>query len=130
MGIKMSGKSDFKKINDRWCGETEMNNRAALDEFYSEAAQNNPSTSKKKKVKAKAKKADHKHDWEKVIIKYDDWHWLCKGRRCKICGKLVCDRTMITIKTEEGHYRSLNEIEVKMHPDYKNLPLIEGGKIF
>lgn len=122
------GKSDFKKINDRWCGEAEMNNRAALNEFYAEAAQNSPSTGKKKKVKVKAKKADHKHDWEQVIIKYDDWNWLCKGRRCKICGKLVCDNCMLTRKTEEGTYRCMDDIEVRMHPDYKNIPLVMGGK--
>lgn len=122
------GKSDFKKINDRWCGEAEMNNRAALDEFYAEAAQNSPSTGKKKKGKVKTKKADHKHDWEKVIIKYDDWNWLCKGRRCKICSKLVCDNCMFTIKTEEGTHRCMDDIEVRMHPDYKDIPLVMGGK--
>ena len=122
------GKSDFKKINDRWCGEAEMNNRATLNEFYGEAAQNSPSTGKKKKGKVKAKKADHKHDWEQVIIKYDDWSWLCKGRRCKICGKLVCDNCMLTRKTEEGTYRCMDDIEVRMHPDYKDLPLVMGGK--
>lgn len=122
------GKSDFKKINDRWCGEEEMNNRAALNEFYSEAAQNNPSTGKKKKTKAKVKKADHKHEWEQAIIKYDNWNWLCKGRRCIICGKLVCDNCMISIKTKDGHHLVMNDAEIRAYPDYKDLPLVMGGK--
>lgn len=122
------GKSDFKKINDRWCGEEEMNNRAALNEFYAKAAQDQPLTRRKKKTKAKAKKADHQHDWENVIIKYDNWLWLCKGRRCKICGKLVCDRSMITEKAKDGTYHTMDNIEIRMHSIYKDWPIVDGGK--
>lgn len=121
------GKSDFKKINDRWCGEAEMNNRAALDEFYAEAAQNNPSTGKKK-VKEKAKKSNHKHDYEKVLINYDDWHGLCVGRICRICGKLVCDRTAICLPTNNGYYRAIDDDELLKLPEYKDLRIINGGK--
>ena len=106
------GKADFKKINDRWRGEDEMHNRAALNNFYDKAAQDLPSTDKKK-VKTKTKKSNHKHEYQKVLIKYEDFYSLGIGRLCNICGKLICDRIGITKKTPD---------------EYKDLPLINGGK--
>lgn len=121
------GKADFKKINDRWCGEEEMNNRTNLDEFYSEAAQNQPSTGKKQKKKS-VKKSDHKHDYEKVLIDYEDWNGLCIGRECRICGKLICDRTAICVHTPNDYFRQIEDDELLQIAEYMNLRIVKGGK--
>lgn len=119
------GKADFKKINDRWCGEEEMNNRAALNRFYGKAAQEQASTKKKIK-KIKAKKADHKHDYEQILVKYEDFNSICIADRCRICGKIGNVKTGTCIRIENGLYRQLtNEEILEQYPD---LPLINGGK--
>ena len=123
------GKADYKKINDRWCGDAEMNNRAGLDKFYDEAAQNQPSTGKKQKKKS-VKKSDHKHDYEKVLIDYDDWNGLCVGRVCNICGKIVCDRTAIAVRTPNDYYRTIGDDELLQIAEYMNLRIVKGGNLF
>lgn len=119
------GKGDYKKVNEWWDGEG--GSRSSLNNFYGEAAQNKPSTGKKK-VKEKVKKSDHKHDYEKVLINYDDWHGLCVGRLCRICGKLVCDKTAVCFPTNDGYYRTIDDDELLKLPEYKDLRIINGGK--
>lgn len=119
------GKADFKKINDRWCGEEEMNNRAALNKFYGKAAQEQASTKKKIK-KIKTKKANHKHDYEPILVHYEDLISICRADRCKICGKINNIKLGECQKLEGGFYRLMENSEIlEMYPD---LPLIEGGK--
>lgn len=119
------GKGDYRKVNGCWNGEG--GSRSSLNNFYDEAAQNKPSTGKKK-VKEKVKKSDHKHDYEKVLINYDDWHGLCVGRLCRICGKLVCDKTAVRFPTNDGYYRAIDDDELLKLPEYKDLRIINGGK--
>lgn len=119
------GKADFKKINDRWCGEEEMNNRAALNKFYSEAAQEQTSTKKKIK-KIKTKKANHKHDYEPILIHYEDLIFICHADRCKICGKISNVIIGECQKMEDGYWRAMETSEIL--EKYPDLPLIEGGK--
>lgn len=121
------GKADYKKINDRWCGKEEMNNRAALDKFYGKAAQDQPSMGKKNK-KEKPKKADHKHDYEQVLVLFDDFFSICLADRCTICGKIGNVHTGVCIKVEDGCYRQLTNDEIL--EEYKDLPLIKGLNLF
>lgn len=118
------GKSDFKKMNG-W--DEIIDERAALNKFYDTAAQDQPSNGKKR-TKVKPKKSNHKHDYEKVLINYDDWHGLCVGRICRVCGKLVCDRTAICLRTNEGHYRAIDDDELLKLSEYKDLRIVNGGK--
>lgn len=119
------GKADFKKVNDNWCGDEA--NRAALDKFFDEAAQDKPSTGKKNK-KIKPKKADHKHDYEQVLVKYEDFNAICIADKCRICGKIGNVKTGTCIRIENGLYRQLTNEEVL--EQYSHLPFINGGKFF
>ena len=121
------GKADFKKINDHWCGEDEIHNRAALNKFYDN--EDKPSTWKKK-GRMKSKKSDHKHKYEKCFIKYKDINHYCLGRYCLICNKLILDRFHLTEKTENGTYRVLSDKEILQLPEYKNLPIIKKENLF
>lgn len=116
------GKSDFKKMN-YW--DEIIDERAALNKFYDAAAQDQPSNGKKK-IKVKPKKSNHKHIYEQVLVHYDDLFSICQADRCVICGKINNVHTGICIKSESGHYRHLTNEEIL--EEYKNLPLIEGGK--
>lgn len=40
----------------------------------------------KKKKKKKSSQSDHKHNYEKVIVR--DWFWSIWHKRCKICGRM------------------------------------------
>lgn len=115
------GKSDFKKMN---CWDEIIDERAALNKFYDTAAQDQPSNGKKK-VKVKPKKSNHKHDYQKVLIKYEDWDFLAIGRQCKICGKLQED--WFFLKHPSGERLTSYEEAIKL-PEYKDLPLVNGGK--
>ena len=119
------GKGDYRKVNECWDGEG--GSRSSLDNFYAEAAQNKPSTGKKR-VKEKPKKSNHKHDYEKVLIDYDDWNGLCVGRECRICGKLICDRTAICVRTPNDYYRQIGDDELLQIAEYMNLRIVKGGK--
>lgn len=119
------GKGDYRKVNECWDGEG--GSRSSLNNFYGEAAQDKPSTGKKK-VKEKPKKSNHKHDYEKVLINYEDWNGLCVGRICRICGKVVCDRTAVCLPTDNGYYRAIDDDELLQLPEYKDLRIINGGK--
>lgn len=115
------GKSDFKKMN---CCDEIIDERAALDKFYDVAAQDQPSNGKKK-TKAKPKKSNHKHDYQKVLIKYEGWDFLALGRQCKICGKLRED--WFFLKHPNGERLTSYEEAMKL-AEYKDLPLVNGGK--
>ena len=116
------GKSDFKRVGEQWNGSD--NNRAALDEFYtSEAA----STGKHKSKRKAAKKADHKHIYEDVILTFFNGKYLpCKGRRCTICAKVELIG-FFDKKTEDGYYQIMHYDEIiAAHPD---MPIVEGDWI-
>ena len=118
------GKSDFKKMN---CYDEIIDERAALDKFYDAAAQDQPSNGKKK-TKVKTKKSNHKHIYEQVLVHYEDFFTICRADHCTICGKINNVQTGICFKTENGYYQHLTNEEIL--EEYKNLPLIEGGKFF
>lgn len=116
------GASDYRKVNDRWCGGEE--NRSKLDEFYISDA---PSTGKTKSHKHKNKKSDHKHIYEDVILIFSNDKYLpCKGRRCTICAK-VDFIGFFDKKTEDGYRQIMHYDEIiAAHPD---MPIIEGDWI-
>lgn len=118
------GKADFKKANNNWHGDEA--NRTTLDKFFDTAAQDQPSTGKKK-AKASVKKSNHKHTYEKILIKYENIVGLCEADRCSICGKINLRTVGITEKVGDW-YRLLTAEEVLAHPNYKDLPLIDGGR--
>ena len=119
------GKSDYKKINESWDGEG--GSRAALNNFYDEAAQSQPSTGKKR-TKSKSKKANHKHLYEDCLITCDDWNHICIGRYCTVCGLKQVIRVSEAEKTENGYYTMLtNEEVIAKYPDW---PMLHKEKIF
>lgn len=71
-------------------------------------------------------KANHKHDYEPILIRYEDLIFICRADRCKICGKI---RNIIIgdyQKMESGYWQPMEDSEIlELYPD---LPLIEGGK--
>ncbi len=113
------GKSDFKRVGEQWNGSD--NNRAALDEFYtSEAA----STGKRKSKRKAAKKADHKHTYEDVILTFSNGKYLpCKGRRCTICAKVELIG-FFHCKDENNHTVLMNYDDVIAA--YPDMPIVEG----
>ncbi len=128
------GKADYKKINDRWCGEEEMDNRAAINEFYAKAAQDRSSTGKKKKSKTKTKRADHKHLYEDVLITNyilpngQAWGHLMLGQHCTICGKVAVKKYMLTKKDERGWYEVMDNEEIIHDNRYTSLPIIDAER--
>lgn len=113
------GKSDFKRVGEQWNGSD--NNRAALDEFYtSEAA----STGKRKSKRKAAKKADHKHIYEDVILTFSNGKYLpCKGRRCTICAKVEFIG-FFHHRDEKGYTTLMNYDEVVAA--YPDMSIVEG----
>lgn len=113
------GKSDFKRVGEQW--NSSDNNRAALDEFYtSEAA----STGKRKSKRKAAKKADHKHTYEDVILTFSNGKYLpCKGRRCTICAKVEFVG-FFHHRDERGYTTLMNYDEVVAA--YPDMPIVEG----
>ena len=113
------GKSDFKRVGEQWNGSD--NNRAALDEFYtSEAA----STGKRKTKRKAAKKSDHKHIYEDVILTFSNGKYLpCKGRRCTICAKVELIG-FFHHKDKSGHTVLMNYNDVIAA--YPDMPIVEG----
>lgn len=113
------GASDYRKVNDRWCGGEE--NRSKLDEFYtSEAA----STGKRKSKRKAAKKSDHKHIYEDVILTFSNSKYIpCKGRRCTICAKVEFIG-FFHHKDERGYTTLMDYDEIIAA--YPNMPIVEG----
>lgn len=119
------GKSDYKKINENW--DSEGGSRAALNNFYDEAAQNQSSTGKKR-TKSKPKKANHKHLYEDCLITCDDWSNICIGKYCTVCGLKQIVQVSETEKNEKGYYTLLtNEEVIARHPDW---PMLHKEKVF
>lgn len=116
------GASDYRKVNDYWCGGEE--NRSKLDEFYTSDA---PSNGKTKGRKHKNKKSDHKHIYEDVILTFSNGKYLpCRGRRCTICAKVDLIG-FFNKKTEDGYYQIMHYDEIiAAHPD---MPIVEGDWI-
>ncbi len=116
------GASDYRKVNDRWCGGEE--NRQKLDEFYTSDA---PSTGKSKGRKRNNKKSDHKHIYEDVILTFTNGKDLpCKGRRCTICAKVDLIG-FFTKKDERGYTQIMRYDEVIA--TYPDMPIVEGDWI-
>ena len=113
------GKSDFKRVGEQWNGSN--NNRAALDEFYTSEA---TSTGKYKSKRKAAKKADHKHIYEDVILTSSNGKYLpCKGHRCTICAKIV-QIGFFHCKDERGYTTLMDYDEIIAA--YPNMPIVEG----
>jgi hypothetical protein len=113
------GVSDYRKVNDRWCGGEE--NRQKLDGFYASDA---PSTGKPKGCKHSNKKSNHKHIYEDVILIFSNGKSLpWKGRRCTICAK-VDPIGFFTKKTEDGYTQIMNYDDIVAA--YPDMPIVEG----
>lgn len=113
------GKSDFKRVGEQWNGSD--NHRPALDKFYtSEAA----STGKRKSKRKAAKKSDHKHIYEDVVLTFSNSKYLpCKGRRCTICAKIELIG-FFHHRDEKGYTTLMNYDEVVAA--YPDMPIVEG----
>ena len=111
------GASDYRKVNDRWCGREE--NRQKLDDFYTS---DTASTGKPKGRKHGGKKSNHKHIYEDVILVSPH---LCpsKGRRCIICAKVDLI-SFFTKKDENGYTRLMDYQDIIT--EYPDMPVIEG----
>lgn len=119
----MGGKSDFKKL-DSWGGPDAT--RTEIDKLImgSEIAPH-----KKKKEKPHKKRADHKHIWQTCLLEpLNDTDHLYIGKRCDVCGELQMVRTWVTIKTENGYYRTVKD--PRELPEYKDAPIYKVEDVF
>lgn len=78
------------------------------------------------------KKANHKHNYEKIMIKSkSEMHTgefsYYLGERCTLCKRINITDYMVTEK-EGNHYRMLRNSEV--FDRYKHLPLVEVDSIW
>lgn len=79
------------------------------------------------------KKSDHKHDYEKCLIRsHSDYYGENKehyhlGRVCRICGSTKIDQFMITKLLENRRYLCLRNEEILA--DYKDLRIVDIGNL-
>lgn len=86
-----------------------------------------PSTGNKKKTKPRKKKADHKHDFQEVLLIMHHRNWYTGtsymiGEQCSICGKTRIKSGFISEKDENGRHRLLQDSEIL--EKYKDLKKI------
>lgn len=98
---------------------------------------------KKKAKKKPSKKADHKHDWEPVLIRWTNKNAVYSrergftsgvehrsGSRCKICGKLSAgfskafDLEPLPWKDKSWIFRQ------DLRPMYPDLPIVEADDYY
>ena len=108
------GKADFKKT----------------DNILNDGASNG----KPKKKKPTVKRANHKHVYEPVLLdkvklsNNNYWSHLVYAKVCTICKRVGEARWAISVKTENGYYRTLENEEVLAMDEYKNLPVLDAEK--
>ncbi len=91
--------------------------------------------SKKKKF---VKKSNHKHDFENVILKYENQFakgrfLYALGKICKICNKKKLIRFGFSKKMENGYYLDIsNNLEsiLQEYPQYKDCRIIFVNDLF
>ena len=100
----MSGKADYKKSKD-------LVNENEISNGY------------KKSKKKSVSKSDHKHDYEDVILKWEDSSMYTTGGMCKICGRIKEGEMLFTKERNANNMRyvrlmDFNEIK-EVYPDIK-----------
>lgn len=112
------GKADFKKVNDKWYTYEDSDKK--IDDLL--LAEEMPRSKKKKKKSAK--KADHAHKYERVLVynsKYPAIYDLYE--RCSICGKMHLVRWVFRSKLHEEEYRNLPILNAdKDNVEYEAFP--------
>ena len=137
----MSGKSDYKKINSCWNqSEIKGTTRAAIKQEDTDFGSEKSTRYKKKVHKKPAKRADHKHKYEVVLVRYADdekrlFHYDI-SKVCSVCGRKEGNfwRQQLSVKGPYSFYveESLNGLLLYRHMTdeeilsrYSNLKIIE-----
>lgn len=96
------GKADFKKVNDKWYTYEDSNKK--IDDLL--LAEEMPRSKKRKKKSTK--KANHAHQYERVLVydpKFSEMYDLYD--KCIICGKMSRIRWIFKTERYEEEYRNL-----------------------
>ena len=85
----MAGKSDYKKLGSEWGRKARKNEdlRAKTAKTALENAADSGSKHKKKAIKKKTVRSDHKHLYKELVLVKFGTHYMFR-KRCTICGKL------------------------------------------
>lgn len=81
---------------------------------------NTPKYQKKKNQKSKSsKRSNHKHQYEKLIVKgIIGWTW---AKQCSICGRISCRLALSTREFQKPEYRQLPYISQQSYYTYEEL---------